>query len=113
MAISTPERNPSISLFPIELAAPWKNRKRKPTEKSVQYQRSQEQPDSSSDESGCIPVENSQPIRQIKKNTTNKDLLAALTEIIQQQSETITKLGREIREVRQKQQVLISTAEAR
>ena len=42
-----------------------------------------------------------------KKNTTNKDLLAVLTGIIQQQSETIASLGREVREVRQQQQVLI------
>lgn len=108
MAISTPEHNASTTPFPNEtLAAPWKNRTRKATEKSVQHRRSRVQPDSSSDELESVQVESSQPILQIKKNTTNKDLLAVLTGIIQQQSETIASLGREVREVRQQQQVLI------
>lgn len=108
MAISTPEHNASTTPFPNETpAAPWKNRTRKATEKSVQHRRSRVQPDSSSDELESVQVESSQPIRQIKKNTTNKDLLAVLTGIIQQQSETIASLGREVREVRQQQQVLI------
>lgn len=108
MAISTPEHNASTTPFPNETpAAPWKNRTRKATEKSVQHRRSRVQPDSSSDELESVQVESSQPILQIKKNTTNKDLLAVLTGIIQQQSETIASLGREVREVRQQQQVLI------
>ncbi len=108
MAISTPERNASTTPFPNgTLAAPWKNRTRRPTEKSVQHRGSREQPDSSSDERESIPVESSRPVPPIKKNTTNKDLLAVLTGIIQQQSETIASLGREVGEVRQQQQVLI------
>src|SRR4051794_32121675 len=103
MAISTPERDPSTTPFSIELAAPLKKRARKPTEKSEQYRRSQEQPDPSADESDDIQVESSQRILQTKKNTTNKDLLAALTEVIQLQNETIKKLERETREIRQKQ----------
>jgi len=107
MAISTPERNPGTTLVPIGLAAPWKNRTRKATEKSIQYRNRQEQPEASSDESEDIQVECSQPILRVKKNTTNKNLLATLTEIIQQQNNTITKLGHEIKEIKQKQQILI------
>jgi predicted nuclease of restriction endonuclease-like (RecB) superfamily len=108
MAVSTPERNASTTPFPNEaLAAPWKNRTRKPTEKSVRYQRTRAQPDSSSDELESIQVESNRPARQIKKSATNKDLLATLTEVIQRQSETIASLGREVGEVRQQQQVLI------
>ncbi len=108
MAISTPERIASTTPFPNEtLAAPWKDRMRRATAKGAQYRRSRVQADSSSDELESVQVENSQPILQIKKNTTNKDLLAVLTGIIQQQSETIASLGREVGEVRQQQQVLI------
>ncbi|KAF2022536.1 hypothetical protein EK21DRAFT_119652 [Setomelanomma holmii] len=111
MAVLTPERDrdrdrdATTSL--IELAAPLKRRARRTTEKSTQHPRVQEQPDPSADESDAIQVESSQPALRTRRSGTNKDLLVALTEIIQQQNETIKALERETREIRDNQQVLI------
>jgi len=107
MAVATPERTTSTGPIASELAAPWKNRTRRPTAKNVQHQGLRTQQDSSSDEPETTHAQSSRPGLQIKKSTTNKDLLAALTEIIQQQGETIANLGREVGEFRQQQQVLI------
>ncbi|EUC26619.1 hypothetical protein COCCADRAFT_10613 [Bipolaris zeicola 26-R-13] len=54
-------------------------------------------------------IESSQPTRQARKGTaTNKDLLTALTKIIQQQNETIQNLERETREISKNQQAIIN-----
>ncbi|KAF2193988.1 hypothetical protein K469DRAFT_709461, partial [Zopfia rhizophila CBS 207.26] len=55
--ISTPERNPSPTPFLIDLTALMKGCTRKLTEKSTQFQRPQEQPDTSSDKIECIQDE--------------------------------------------------------
>jgi FtsZ-binding cell division protein ZapB len=107
MAISTPERNPGATLSPTGLGAPRNRRTRKATEKSIEYRNTYEHLEASSDESDAIQVKDSQPILRVKKTTTNKDLLATLTEIIQRQNDTITNLGREITEIKKQQQTLI------
>ncbi|KAF3031656.1 hypothetical protein E8E11_000528 [Didymella keratinophila] len=65
-------------------------------------------PDPSADNSNTIPIESSQPDPRTRRSTTTKkDLLAALTEIIRQQTETISNLERETKEIRQNQQAII------
>ncbi|KAF2022746.1 hypothetical protein EK21DRAFT_119431 [Setomelanomma holmii] len=107
MAISTPERDRNATSIPIELAAPLKRRARRATTKSVQHLIVQEQPDLSADESDTVQVRSSQPALSTRRSSTNKDLLAALTEIIRQQNETIKTLERQTRDIRENQQVLI------
>jgi regulator of replication initiation timing len=110
MAISTPEpdRDRDATSLPTELPAPLKRRARNTTEQNEHYRRRPPQPDLSADDSDTIQIESSQPIRQARKSTaTNKDLLTALTKIIQQQNETIQNLERETREIRKNQQAII------
>ncbi|EMD85377.1 hypothetical protein COCC4DRAFT_206564 [Bipolaris maydis ATCC 48331] len=94
MAISTPERDRDrdreATSLPTELPAPLKRRARNTIEQNEHYRRRPLQLDLSADDSDTIQIESSQPIRQARKSTaTNKDLLTALTKIIQQQNETI------------------------
>jgi regulator of replication initiation timing len=110
MAISTPERDRDreATSLPTELRAPLKRRARITTEQNEHYCRRPPQPDLSADDSDTIQIESNQPIRQARKSTaTNKDLLTALTKIIQQQNETIQNLERETREIRKNQQAII------
>ena len=110
MAISTPERDRDreATSLPTELRAPLKRRARNTTEQNEHYRRRPPQLDLSADDSDTIQIESSQPIRQARKSTaTNKDLLTALTKIIQQQNETIQNLERETREIRKNQQAII------
>ena len=110
MAISTPERDRDreATSLPTELPAPLKRRARNTIEQNEHYRRRPLQLDLSADDSDTIQIESSQPIRQARKSTaTNKDLLTALTKIIQQQNETIQNLERETREIRKNQQAII------
>ncbi|KAF5844089.1 hypothetical protein GGP41_001462 [Bipolaris sorokiniana] len=110
MAISTPERDRDreATSLPAELLAPLKRRARDTSEQNEHYRRRPLQLDLSADDSDTIQIESSQPIRQARKSTaTNKDLLTALTKIIQQQNETIQNLERETREIRKNQQAII------
>ncbi|KAH7060970.1 hypothetical protein BKA63DRAFT_225491 [Paraphoma chrysanthemicola] len=120
VAFSTPERDRGsdrgsdrdrdrdASSLPFELPAPRKRHPRNTTAQSGRYRRPLSQPDPSADDSDTIHVESSQPVRPIRRSTTtNKDLLAVLTEIIQQQAETIRNLERETKEIRQNQQTII------
>ena len=109
MAISTPERDRDheATSLPTELPAPLKRRARN-TEQNEHYRRRPLQLDLSADDSDTIQIDSSQPVRQARKSTaTNKDLLTALTKIIQQQNETIQNLERETREIRKNQQAII------
>jgi hypothetical protein len=118
VAFSTPERDRGsdrerdhdhdASSLPFELPAPRKRQPRNTTEQSGRYRRPPSQPDPSADDSDTIAVASSQPDPRTRRSTTtNKDLLVALTEIIQQQTETIRNLERETKEIRQNQQTLI------
>ena len=110
MAISTPERDRDreATSLPTELPAPLKRRARNTIEQNEHYRRRPLQLDLSADDSDTIQIESSQPIRQARKTAaTNKDLLTALTKIIQQQNETIQNLERETREIRKNQQAII------
>ncbi|RAR02669.1 reverse transcriptase [Stemphylium lycopersici] len=110
MAISTPEpdRDCDATSLPTELPAPLKRRARNTAKQNEYFNRLLVQPDLSADDSDTIQVESSQPIRPARKSTaTNKDLLTALTKIIQQQNETIQNLERETREIRKNQQAII------
>lgn len=113
VAFSTPERDrerdrDTLSL-PFELPAPRKRRPRNTIEQGGRYRRPLSQPDPSADDSDTIPIESSQPDPRTRRSaTTNKDLLVALTNIIQQQTETIRNLKRETKEIRQNQQAIIN-----
>jgi uncharacterized protein YoxC len=116
VAFSTPERDRGsdrerdrdASSLPFELPAPRKRHPRNTTAQNGRYRRPLSQPDPSADDSDTVHVESSQPVLPTRRSTTtNKDLLAVLTEIIQQQAETIRNLERETKGIRQNQQTII------
>lgn len=118
VAFSTPEpdgerdgehdRNGDALSLPFELPAPRKRRQRNTIEQGGRYRRPLSQPNPSADDSDTVPIESSQPVLPTRRSTTtNKDLLAVLTEVIRQQTETIKNLERETKEIRQNQQALI------
>ncbi|KAF2022519.1 hypothetical protein EK21DRAFT_119671 [Setomelanomma holmii] len=116
VAFSTPERDRGsdrerdrdASAVPFKLPVPRKRRLRNTTAQTGRYRRPLSQPDPSADDSDTVHVESSQPVLPTRRSTTtNKDLLAVLTEVIQQQAETIRNLERKTKGIRQNQQTII------
>jgi hypothetical protein len=110
MAISTPERDRDRDALPLpfELPPPPKRRPRNIVEQNDNCPRPLPRPDPSAEDTDTVQVESSHPaLRARRSTTTNRDLLAALTEIIRQQTEIIKNLERETKEIKQNQQALL------
>ena len=110
MAISTPERDRDRDALPLpfELPPPPKRRARNIVEQNENCPRLLSRPDPSAEDTDTVQVESSHPaLRARRSTTTNRDLLAALTEIIRQQTEITKNLERETKEIKQNQQALL------
>jgi len=114
MAVSTPERLPATHGTLAEPAAPTRARARRPTEKGSSKGRQLQLSVEEDEEELGTPrdeIEVDQQVNNItdvltRKSATNKEILAALAAIIQQQGDIIKEARDELRNLRTEQQEL-------